>query len=110
MQIIIKAGVKMNKKVAIVVIFILLTSFLVFSLKTISIDKKSDCSKIDSKSCKKDYDCICGGKDMFSNECFLGNVDYYEKCVDKNKECPDFCRGITGWLKIKCINNRCVQT
>ena len=76
---------------------------------SVAVDKKVECSAINSNFCEKDSDCVCGGKDIIASGCFFGNVQYYEKCVDKTKECPDFCGGITGNLQIKCENNKCVQ-
>ena len=59
----------------------------------------------DSKTfCSIDDDCICSGKDK-DGSCFLGNKDYYETNVDKEKQCPDFCGGIAGNLEVKCDEN-----
>ncbi|MFH1126888.1 MAG: hypothetical protein V1718_02145 [archaeon] len=56
-------------------------------------------------SCEKDEDCACGVHKT-TGDCFYGNRDY----VDTDKQCPDFCTGIAGNLKIRCIENICTQT
>lgn len=56
------------------------------------------------KLCETDNDCGCG-RHTQTGECFFGNKDY----VDTDNQCPDFCSGITGTLKIECNNNECVQ-
>jgi len=58
-------------------------------------------------SCSMDSDCICGGKEISTGQCFVGNREYYESNVDKEAVCPDFCTGIAGNLKTKCVNNTC---
>jgi eight-cysteine-cluster-containing protein len=67
------------------------------------------CELMDSSYCEIDLDCICGGIDTVSGECFLGNRDYYESCVNKTGQCPDYCGGIAGNLEVRCKNNNCVQ-
>ncbi|MBU0460973.1 MAG: eight-cysteine-cluster domain-containing protein, partial [Nanoarchaeota archaeon] len=59
--------------------------------------------------CEEDSDCVCGGKDV-DRSCFLGNRAYYDKYVDKSKDCPDFCTGIAGNLVLRCLGNKCTQT
>ncbi|MBI5398151.1 eight-cysteine-cluster domain-containing protein [Candidatus Woesearchaeota archaeon] len=61
-------------------------------------------------ACSIDEDCICEGIDKKTGNCFIGNKQYYEKYVDKSKNCPDFCGGIAGNLVIKCVNSQCLQT
>jgi len=34
-----------------------------------------------------------------------GNKEY----IDEKNQCPDYCGGIAGNLKIRCVKNRCVQ-
>jgi len=63
----------------------------------------------DKSSCNYDSDCICGGMDTVSGECYIGNREYYETNVDKGLPCADFCSGIANNLVTKCINNKCVQ-
>lgn len=63
----------------------------------------------DIDSCEIDSDCICGGIDTNTDRCFMGSVDYYEKYVDKSRDCPDFCTGIAGNLVMRCIDNKCIQ-
>lgn len=57
--------------------------------------------------CSSDNDCICGGIDKETNSCFIGNINYFEKNVDKTKDCPDFCTGIANMFETKCVNNQC---
>lgn len=60
--------------------------------------------------CSADSDCICGGIDKSTKDCFVGNKDYYESgAVDKEKYCPDFCTGIAGNIITKCVENKCVN-
>jgi len=54
--------------------------------------------------CNADADCACGVHKT-SGDCFYGNRNY----VNTARQCPDFCRGISGHLEIKCVNNKCVQ-
>jgi hypothetical protein len=67
------------------------------------------CDKAAAGFCEKDGDCICGGIDRTTGECFIGNLKYYGSCVDKTKDCPDFCSGITGKMRLRCEKNSCVQ-
>jgi len=62
-----------------------------------------DCADPET-SCIVDSDCGCGKK-KGTDECFYGNKNY----VDIEKQCPDFCSGISGKLTISCEQNRCVQ-
>ena len=66
--------------------------------------------KADSRTfCENASDCICGGIDEKTGRCFIGNIDYYSKYVNKTAVCPDFCGGIASNLEIRCENNACVQ-
>jgi len=66
--------------------------------------------KVDSRTfCKTRDDCVCGGIDTKTGNCFIGNTNYYDKYVNKTAVCPDFCGGIAGNLEIRCENNACVQ-
>ncbi|MEM7825116.1 MAG: hypothetical protein QXO27_04045 [Candidatus Aenigmatarchaeota archaeon] len=56
------------------------------------------------KYCEQDTDCDCG-RHKTTGECFYGNKNY----VNTTKQCPDFCTGIAGNLKIICKNNECVK-
>jgi hypothetical protein len=57
--------------------------------------------------CQVDEDCVCGGIDINTGDCFVGNRAYYETNVDTSRDCPDFCTGIAGHLVTKCVNNVC---
>ena len=58
--------------------------------------------------CAVDADCVCGGIDKASGNCFVGNKDYYASPnVDKSQVCPDFCTGIGGNFVTKCVDNNC---
>lgn len=61
----------------------------------------------DKLFCNLDNDCVCGGLDKETNNCFVGNIKYFEKNVDKTKDCPDFCTGIANMFETKCIDNQC---
>jgi len=54
--------------------------------------------------CRQDTDCACGVH-INTGDCFFGNKNY----VNIKEQCPDFCTGIAGHLKIKCIDNECKQ-
>jgi eight-cysteine-cluster-containing protein len=69
-----------------------------------------DTSATDKLACTIHEDCICQGIDKSTGTCFLGNKQYYDKNVDKTKDCPDFCTGIAGNFVIRCVNNQCMQT
>lgn len=61
---------------------------------------------VSEKFCRNDDDCACG-RHFETGECFFGNSKY----VDQNlKPCPDFCGGIDGKMKIKCLENECKQS
>ena len=62
----------------------------------------------DKAFCSSDDDCICGGIDT-DGSCFMGNKGYYDKFVDRSRDCPDFCEGIAGNLVIRCVDNKCIQ-
>lgn len=64
-----------------------------------------DCSadKIE-KYCKTEKDCACGMK-IGTEECFYGNYNY----VNTTAQCPDFCTGIAGNLKLRCKDHVCTQ-
>ena len=55
-------------------------------------------------ACEVDQDCACG-VDRQTGECMYGN----KKFIDTSKQCPDFCTGIHGRFRIKCINGRCTR-
>jgi len=69
--------------------------------------KYSPNETIDKLSCQQDSDCVCGGIDTKTGDCFVGNKNYYDKFVNKEAVCPDFCTGIAGNGQTKCINNKC---
>lgn len=58
----------------------------------------------DAKYCEQDTDCACGTH-IDSGNCFVGK----KELVDTETQCPDFCSGFAGNLKISCENNTCVQ-
>ncbi|PIN74577.1 hypothetical protein COV18_06820 [Candidatus Woesearchaeota archaeon CG10_big_fil_rev_8_21_14_0_10_37_12] len=57
--------------------------------------------------CNVDADCICGGIDRQTNDCFIGNKLYADYYVDNSQQCPDFCTGIAGNLETKCVDHVC---
>ncbi len=59
--------------------------------------------------CEEDSDCVCGGVDPYTGKCFMGNVRYYDRYVDKERSCPDFCTGVDGSLVMRCIDDECIQ-
>jgi hypothetical protein len=57
--------------------------------------------------CQVDEDCVCGGIDKNTGDCFVGNLAYQKEFVDMSQQCPDFCTGIAGNFVTKCVNNVC---
>jgi hypothetical protein len=55
--------------------------------------------------CAVDSDCVCGGMDLNSGKCYVGNKAYYDVNVDKTKDCSDFCR--LDERSAKCVKNYC---
>lgn len=68
-----------------------------------------ECTFLSKKTCTTDDECICGGIEKKTGECFIGNIRYFSLCVNPEKQCPDFCGGIGSNLQTKCINGECVQ-
>lgn len=62
---------------------------------------------ISKDACQADNDCVCGGIDTKTGNCFVGNRKYYDLFVNKAQDCPDFCNGIAGNLDTKCVENVC---
>jgi len=56
------------------------------------------------KECNTYIDCACGVHKT-TGECFYGNYKY----VDISQQCSDFCTGISGNLRVQCINGECIQ-
>jgi hypothetical protein len=97
------------KKVFFAVLIVLLVCAIGCAKQHAPAAKTSSPTQSSMSSCKVDSDCVCGGVDKASGMCFMGNKDYYDKNVDKSKQCPDFCTGIAGNLVMRCIDNRCIQ-
>ena len=68
-----------------------------------------DSSKVDRISCSVDADCVCGGVDSATGNCFLGNRAYYRRYVDKSADCSSFCSGAEGNLVVRCVDGKCIQ-
>jgi len=88
---------------------ILVLIALIFAISIISIilfmktgDKLSERDISNEKFCISDDDCSCGVK-IDTGECFVGNKNF----VNPDVQCPDFCTGVHGKFKTKCINNEC---
>ena len=60
-------------------------------------------SELQKMACNSDEDCACG-VDKQTGKCAYGNKIF----IDTSKQCPDFCTGIGGNLRIKCVNNVCM--
>lgn len=61
----------------------------------------------DKTACSVDSDCVCGGIDRNTNDCFVGNKEYAKNNVDFTRDCPDFCSGIAGHFETRCVSNKC---
>lgn len=76
------------------------------------VDKAFECeSRCDGKPepptesyCVEYADCACGVH-INTGECFSGNKRY----VNTSEQCPDYCGGIAGNLRTRCVNNECRQ-
>ncbi|MEM4358108.1 MAG: hypothetical protein QW244_02020 [Candidatus Pacearchaeota archaeon] len=93
----------MNKKIifliALVVIMIIGLGYFVFLKGRGKIQPSQMETKI---FCQTDDDCACG-VDKETGKCAYGNKNF----IDTSKQCPDFCTGIAGNIRIRCINNLC---
>jgi hypothetical protein len=54
--------------------------------------------------CKADSDCACG-TDIATHKCAFGPAPK----IDTSRQCPDFCTGIAGHMKIACVEGTCKQ-
>ena len=63
------------------------------------------CDQADPKRCRTDADCACG-KGLADGACAFGTA----ACIDTAHQCPDFCTGITGAMKLACVSGQCVQS
>jgi len=86
-----------------IIVFIIILLVLIIPFYYHSISQKGN-ETVKEKSCQKNNDCACGTHKE-TKECFYGNINY----IDFEKQCPDFCSGISGRFVIKCINNECKQ-
>ena len=94
--------------IALVVVAVLATCSIAY--KYLILDKGKDDYYISNKLyCEKDSDCVCGGIDTVTGQCFIGNKFYYGQFVDVSQFCPDFCTGIAGHLETKCVENKCTH-
>lgn len=57
-----------------------------------------------SADCQRDDECLCG-IDRSTGACALGPASR----VDSARQCPDFCGGIAGQLRVVCDHGRCTQ-
>lgn len=59
-------------------------------------------SEISKMFCQTEADCVCG-VDKKTGKCAFGNKQF----IDSSKQCPDFCGGIYGKFRIRCVSNVC---
>ena len=84
-------------------LLLLLTLLLLISCNKSNLDNST--SEINEQIiCNKNADCACGANTI-TGQCFFGN----KKFVNTEKQCPDFCSGLTGNLTLLCQNNQCIQ-
>ena len=62
------------------------------------------CDPQNPQKCRIDADCACGSS-LGDGKCAYGTA----ACIDTEKQCPDFCTGITGAMVIACKSGTCVQ-
>lgn len=62
------------------------------------------CDQANPKACRTDADCACG-KALSDGACAFGT----SACIDTSQQCPDFCSGITGTMRLSCVDAQCVQ-
>ncbi len=62
------------------------------------------CDQADARRCRTDADCACG-KALSDGACAFGTA----ACIDTSQQCPDFCSGITGAMRLSCVDAQCVQ-
>jgi len=67
----------------------------------------AQCPENGKDFCETADDCVCGGIDAQTENCFVGNKKYYDLFVNKEQDCPDFCTGIDGRLQTKCVEHKC---
>jgi len=67
----------------------------------------AECANLDPGLCEKDADCMCSAKG-----CFKGSMSYYERCVNKEENCLDFCwsRLLDAPYAMKCVDHKCAST
>jgi uncharacterized protein len=63
---------------------------------------RDECSAEAPNFCETAADCACG-KNTTTNDCFVGQKEF----VDTAQQCPDFCTGIGGNLRLKCTDYKC---
>lgn len=82
-------------------------SYLLLSKKgnLVELYKVGKVGKLSKKFCQTDSDCVCG-VDKESGECAYGNKEF----IDTSKQCPDFCTGVLGHIKIECVDNLCTPS
>jgi hypothetical protein len=54
--------------------------------------------------CQSDHECACG-VDRSDGRCAFGPAAR----IDTTRQCPDFCGGISGAMRVACDRGRCVQ-
>lgn len=86
----------MKKINLIMIAILLLLTLLVFGCeeKTPTLEEMKFCETVD--------DCACGTLKT-DGSCFAGNKEY----VNTQEQCPDYCSGIAGNLKLTCETNQC---
>ncbi|MEM0438184.1 MAG: DUF333 domain-containing protein [Candidatus Micrarchaeia archaeon] len=63
---------------------------------------RSECTHERPNYCAADSDCGCGTH-IITGECFVGSRPF----VNVEKQCPDYCTGISAMFETKCVNHQC---
>ena len=83
------------KKLTKIILFVILILALLFFYN----NNFSDKAKV---SCSSNDDCILGGTDIFTGNCYIGNKNYYKYLVSKKDNCLGYILSMP-----RCTNNNC---
>lgn len=85
-------------------LIVIYSAAIVFIIFTIGGLLKFQTEQRGEKYCDHVSDCSCGMHKL-DRVCFVGNKNY----VLESDRCSFYCAGFRGELKIKCVENECLQ-